>query len=272
MISIIRGFFLVFISLFFFTDFDSEIKGRKSKYESSNQDSVLSWSICSSPTSSRLHKIKMFSSSNGIIAGRTLLELINGEWIAQNPSPPMLISDFFAVDNKNIWVTFNTNTNDSKLYKLEGKNWKELYNPLANTIETAGFLNGKVEWLGGDRELVHNSKTNWKFITYPQGAADIVSLYSFDNNKIWINTSNLKLLFYDGQKWYSFLSDKKVNFISFDSPLHGFILSGNKIYEYIGKVFRPHSQSDLLNQVSKLSFLADGEIWGIGLKDRKSVV
>ena len=173
MISIIRGFFLVFISLFFFTDFDSEIKGRKSKYESSNQDSVLSWSICSSPTSSRLHKIKMFSSSNGIIAGRTLLELINGEWIAQNPSPPMLISDFFAVDNKNIWVTFNTNTNDSKLYKLEGKNWKELYNPLANTIETAGFLNGKVEWLGGDRELVHNSKTNWKFITYPQGAADI---------------------------------------------------------------------------------------------------
>ncbi len=264
--SLLRGSFTAFF-LFF-----SSLISESEKFTAINSTSLnpqqdkSSWKIFDSPTHTALNKIIMFSENSGIIAGRILLEFKNEKWMISNSQPPSLkISDVFAQNAKNIWITHNTTSNISELFFFNGIKWEQIYQPLANTISNmVSSGNNDINWIGGDRELVCKKNNFWKFLPYPASIGFISYIYPENEDKVWIQTSELKLFYFDGTMWTQFFKDNAVNFVYFDSPSHGFVLSNDKLYERNGNSFTVHSQSELLKLAKKLYVIDKNNIWGIG--------
>ena len=265
--SLLRGSLLIFFLILFPIKSDSGILLNINKQLSETGGKKSSWTIFDSPTQTALNKIIMFSPKHGVIAGRLLLELNNGSWEISKFQPPTLrVTDIFSSSEKNIWITNNTTFNLSELYHFDGVKWKQIYQPLANTI-TAAYItknNNEINWFGGDRELVHKKNNLWSFLPFPTNIGSISAIFPEDNDKVWVQTNGYKLFHFDGLNWHQYFKNDVVSFVYFDSPSHGYILASDKLFERTGLQFSFHSQSDLLKLASKLFIINKNDIWGIG--------
>ncbi|MHB1688192.1 MAG: FG-GAP-like repeat-containing protein [Ignavibacteriaceae bacterium] len=264
--SIVRGFLFAVFLIFPAIDSDSRITPEIYNQTEEVTGTKSSWTLFNSPTRNKLNKIIMLSPSKGFIAGR-FLSIYDGEsWKLFEPQPhPQRITDIFATGENNLWVTFNTNSSESELYHFNGKDWKKVNHPFANTINTMTLSENNVEWIGGDREIAHRNGGSWEYLPYPDNFGYVNYIYPVAENKVWVNTSQNKLYFYDGKKWNQVLNDEPVRLTYFENPAHAYFLSSDKLLEYDGKKIFIHSQNKLLKDFTKLSFLKNDEIWAIGM-------
>ncbi|MCL5029615.1 MAG: FG-GAP-like repeat-containing protein [Bacteroidetes bacterium] len=266
--SLLRGSLLLVNLIFLSIKSDSGVSSQINSPQIEIEQNKSYWTIFDSPSYTSLNKIFMSSANHGIIGGRVLIEYSNRAWNISKSQPPSLrVTDIFAASEKNIWVTNNTPSNLSELFHFDGVKWEQVYQPLANTV-TAMVNSEKgnnIEWLGGDRELVHKKNNSWKFLPFPTSSGSITYIFPEDEDIVWVQVSKTKLFRFDGFKWTQFFNNDIVSFVYFDSPSHGFVLINDKLYERNGLNFSLHSQSNLLKQVVKLDIINKNDIWGIGL-------
>ncbi len=265
--SLLRGSLLISILVFLLIKSDKRIYVPAINPQMEVDQNKISWTVFDSPSRTTLHKIIMFSSNRGIIAGRILLEYIDGMWSVSHLQPPSLrVADVFATSENNIWIINNTTSNLSELFHFDGDKWEKVDQPLANFI--TAMVNSKedkdIEWLGGDRELVHKENNTWKFLPLPYKPPAIASIFPETGDKVWILTMDKKLYRFDGKKWVQYFENEPINFVYFDSLSNGYILANNKLYEKTGSNFSIHSQFNLLGQIGKLAVINRNDIWGIG--------
>ena len=214
--SLLRGslLFAAFIFLSIKSDSGSSFIINSQQVETDQNKS--SWEIFDSPSHTSLNKIFMFSADCGIIAGRILLEFVDSTWTISKSQPPSLrVSDVFASNEKNIWVTSNTSSNLSELFHFDGTKWENVFHPLANTITAmVKSKNGNdIEWFGGDRELVHKKNNSWKFLPFPTCSGSITYIFPEDEDVVWVQMSKTKLFRFDGYKWTQFFNNDNVSFV-----------------------------------------------------------
>jgi signal transduction histidine kinase len=234
---------------------------RATNQEPTRSDDPLRWQLVESPTKNDPSSIAMVSPTRGYIGGSYLLSYDGKAWSLDIRYPASIV---YAAGERNVWRTSTNYSYSSDFFRLEGKNWHELANPLANQISTMHLARDGSLWLGGDRELAYHDGRSWKFLPVPDVRAAIVTIAGAANGKTWALTSNNKLFYFDGAAWKQFFKNRPVYFVWFEHPQHGFALTAGELFEYRDFEWRLHSNDAILTKITKLAVLTNGELWGIG--------
>ncbi len=263
--SLLRGSLIIFFSILLF--FNVKIKGSILQPDTPavKDKSSYSWKIFPSPTQNKLNQIIMFSRHSGIICGRFLIKYDGKLWSLFKALPPSLMTTkIFANNENNIWITYNSYSSTSRLFGFINGAWKEEKNPFANTITAVHLTDNDIDWMGGDRELAYKKNNKWIFIPYPNCTGSITFIYPVSGNKLWVGTSDFKLFYYDGKNWIQYLKNLNVKYVWFENLTKGFFLTDETLFEYDGKNITIHSSNRGFKTITKMVFLPEDEIWGIG--------
>lgn len=262
-----RGLFLLTLSIFPANDLETIDRSFPNESAGNNSGLKATWELFQSPSINNLHKIIMISPRAGYILGRSISSYDGREWKKLELQPDIPgITDMFVNKEGSLWITYFTNYNESEVFHFNGRQWEEVDMPFANAVTYIAFSQNNIEWIGGDREIARREGSSWKLVPFPDSYAAINFIYPLAGGKAWVTTNDLKLFYFNGRNWTRYLKDEKIIQAYFESPSVAYFLTSGKLIKYDRLNFSTHSENEYLKDVFKLSFLPDGEIWGIGSK------
>lgn len=245
-------FFLFFISFIPFILFGQNNKNQK----------LFSEDIISISTSSYID-IKIFENGKSLILGNNLFFYDGTSWNNFIPQPPFNnINLLFAKSENDIWITYDTKSNESFLFHFDGKIWNEIPHPLANTI-SAIFVNNNSIFLAGDREFAFYNEKEWKFIPLPFDRKIIIKIVAVNKDTIWINTSDNKLYFFNGKNWKQFFANQNMRCLYSDVHKNTYALSNSNLYKLNNGQWEVVIHDSLFDKINKFVITSDSVFYGI---------
>ncbi|GAB6281367.1 MAG: hypothetical protein STSR0008_01060 [Ignavibacterium sp.] len=207
--------------------------------------------------------IKIFENGKSIILGNNLFFYNGTSWNYFIPQPPFNnINLLFAKSENDIWITYDTKSNESFLFHFDGKIWNKIQHPFANAI-SAIFVNNNSIFLAGDREFAFYNEKEWKFIPLPFNNKNIVKIIGFDIDSILINTLDSKLYFFNGKNWKQYFSNKEIRCLYSNDNKHIYAVSDSNLYKLNNSKWEIFIQDSLFKEIRKFVITSDSIFYGI---------
>ncbi len=246
-------FLLIFISLF-----------QIYLYSQNRNIKILSLENIDYASTSLYKDIKIFPNGRSIILGNNLFYFDGVKWNKFLPQPPFNnIRLLYAKNENDLWITYDTKTNESFLFHFDSKKWVEINHPLSNTIGSIYVNDDKIIFLAGDREFAVYDQYKWQFISLPFINSNTVKLYGFKTDSIWINTFDNQLYFFNGRNWNQYLSNQKVKYLYLDDDKITYALTNSSLYKLNNGVWEIFIQDSVVSKIDKFKITTNGIIYGI---------
>jgi len=217
------------------------------------------WNQVSIPDNSNLEYIKMFSATSGVVSGNKIMVLKDKNWTLLSKQPPIVVSRAFALDPNSIFVTNDNKFQESELLYWNGKDWKKVYHPLANSIISMNFKDEKNGIIAGYGEVAILKEGKWNLITPPTNFS-IFQVFQQNDSVIWALTVGRGLFKYSNN-WKEIKNSSNIQSISFFN---------NKVYfatnKIIGKI-----ENDLIIEITELSKLESTYIKSLSISDSNDI-
>ena len=223
-------------------------------------NSALKWQLTGTGVNSNLSKIILFSSTSGVISGRDILLLENGKWELLKKQPPAIISLMDAQNKNSIFISSNTEYQESEMYYWNGMEWEKFYHPLVNNIYGMHFENKYNGIIYGLGEIAILKNSNWNFISPPTNNV-ITDVYA-QHDTIWA------LTIFDGLFKYTSGWQKIIN----SDKIHLVKLYGKKIFvfgpDYFGFVksdsIHRIATDPQLQKIRSIDFIESNKFFAVG--------
>ena len=226
----------------------------------------FTWNLEQVPTFSKIKYLKMFSSASGISGADIIMVLKDGIWQKFLPQPPAKPTSIYANNINSIWVNAKTKYQESILYYWNGKFWKKLFCPLANSIYSMKFTDSKNGVISGLGEIAKMTNGKWNYLV-PVNNDVIKKVIITKTNSLWILSQSGNLFEYVNKKWEKFNLPYNIRLIKnygsfiyfYSDSVMGKLNTGNKKIEVIFKDNR-------LKNINDFSVPENNEIIAAGIE------
>ena len=220
------------------------------------------WHKIDSPVYSDLTNLTLFTYNSGTASGKQILFLKNDEWKKITSQPPFNVNLLSAINFNSIYVTTITKYQESEMYYWDGKNWSNIYHPLANVISSMYFIdknNGVISGLG-EIAILKNKK--WKFLPPPTN--NTISKVILKKDKtIWALSLTKGLFKRDKLKWERIKNSSEVHLMEVLNKKI-FVL-GNNFFGYVlADSIKKISLNKQLKTIRTFSLLNENELFAAG--------
>lgn len=138
------------------------------------------WNLESSPIYSNLNNLQIINDTSAIALGNQVIILKNNSWKLMSSQPGAHPSLIYSFSFNSVWISTLSDYQESKLFFYNGINWKEVFNPLANTISSIKFENKNFGVISGLGEIALYKFGKWEYLSPPSN--DILSQVNFGSN------------------------------------------------------------------------------------------
>lgn len=233
--------------------------------KTSIDNSGCRWNVFSYPTTYNLTALRMSGKGEGFLAEKNLMHFSNGQWSVFEKQPPIVnIYKLDVTGRHDIWVVDILHTFESELCHFDGTRWNQVYHPLANEIDALHFRPDGTGWIGGSGEIAYFNGKGWNLFVYPPSRTIVKRIYGVSATQVWVLTSKGELFSLVAGRWKQLLTEMVVRDIEFQDESHGYAVCDGKVFEWKDSHWIVHSTDELLKEISKVSVVKNGEIWGIG--------
>jgi signal transduction histidine kinase len=222
----------------------------------------LAWHFIDSPIYSDLNNLVLFSPNSGIVAGKQILILKNGQWEKMPQQPPSNINLLSANSLNSIFVTISTKFQESEMYYWDGNTWNNLYHPLANTISSMQFIDRNNGVICGLGEIAVLKNNKWEFLPTPTNNFFKKVLLQKDGT-IWVLVSDKGIYKKTNTGWEKIKKSDNVNLIGmYNKKIYA--LGNNFLGTVISDSLKIISSDNRLKDILSFSLTKNNKIFVVG--------
>jgi len=220
------------------------------------------WNLETSPIYSNLNHLQFINDTSAIALGNQVIILKNNSWQLMQSQPDFDPSLIYSIDFHSIWISTITDYQESKLFFYDGNSWKEVFNPLANTVYSLRFKNKDFGVISGFGEIALYKFGKWEYLTPPSN--NILLQINFGINSDLIVLSYPSGIFkYDFKKWNLFKGSEKARLLTIHNNKIYFI-KDSLLCTVESETTRVLSSNKLLPKITAFDFSPNGMLTAVG--------
>ncbi len=220
------------------------------------------WNLETSPIYSNLKNLQFINDTSAIAFGNQVIVLKNNLWKLMSPQPDAVPSLICFLSFNSVWVSTVSDYQESKLFFYNGKNWKEVFNPLANTVSSLKFKNKNFGVISGLGEIALYKFGKWKYLTPPSNRNLSQINFSSDSDLIVISYQ-AGIFRFNFKNWELFKGSKNARLLKiFNKKI--FFIKDSLLCTIESDTTVVLSKNNLLNIINSFDFSPNGILTAVG--------
>lgn len=220
------------------------------------------WNLVPSPIYSNLRNLQVIDDTTAFCLGNQVITLKNNSWQILQAQPVELPNLMYVLNDKAVWIANTTIYQESKLLFYNGKNWEEVFNPLANTVNSIKFKNERIGAICGLGEVAIYNSGKWKYLIPPSEV--LLNQISFINDSTFIILALRKGVFkYDPGTWHFIKGSEKARLLKvFNNKIY--FVADSSFFQIVSDTSVVISKNNLLSQVNSFYVSDNGKLTSVG--------
>lgn len=231
-----------------------------------SQEPLISFRKINSGTKSNIRQIEADSDGNVYFLSDDIYQLFGDEWKKLEFPAAGKIFVFFPVSSGNLWFSVNLVTNTSQLYHHHNGITENIPSPFSNHITAICFTSDKSGCLSSYADIAVYENNGFKRLPLAPVRYVIEKLFTPDNRTFWGKTNSGELFSYRKGVFELILKDRRVADFAVSDPDQCFLVAENELVRMDRNGIHTIYHDPLLNSISKMVLLKDGNIFLAGEK------
>ncbi len=222
----------------------------------------ITWNLEPSPIYSNLKQLQIIDDTTLFALGSQIITLRGNSWQIMRPQPAAAHNLMYVLSDSAVWIAVTTVYQESKLFFYNGKKWEEVFNPLANTINSIRFKNEMFGAICGLGEIAvyHNGK--WEYLN-PPDAGNLKQINFVNDSTLLVLATKKGVFQYNSKVWKFIKGSQNAKILKvFNNKIY--FIADSLLLQIEADTSFILSSNNLLNKVNSFDIFGNGNLTAVG--------